>query len=204
LRAAPNRISLAGMDSMTADVAPPPSRTELFLAYLRIGLLGFGGVAAWSRRVIVEERRWLTERDYAEVIGLCQVLPGPNVGNSAVILGRRFHGLPGVLCALAGMYAAPLAILVAMLLLYGRYGDAPSVAPLMVGVAAAAAGMVAGTALKMATKLRLPPEAIAVGALALVGAAFLRLPLPWLVVGLAPVGIAGAAWRWRRDGVSRR
>lgn len=176
-----------------------PTRRDLFLAYLKIGLLGFGGVAAWARRVIVEERRWLSERDYAEVIGLCQVLPGPNVGNSAVMIGRRFHGLPGVLCAVAGMYAAPLLILVALLLLWGRYGETPAVAPAMAGVAAAAAGMVAGTALKMATRLRPPPEALAVGLLAVIGAAWARVPLPWLVLGLAPLGIAGAAWRQRRD-----
>ena len=70
-----------------------PGRLELFLGYLKIGLLGFGGVAAWARHVIVEERRWLTEREYAEVLGLGQVLPGPNVGNAAVMIGRRFHGL---------------------------------------------------------------------------------------------------------------
>ena len=72
------------------------------------------GVAAWARRVIVEERRWLTEREYAEVLGLGQVLPGPNVGNAAVMIGRRFHGLPGALLATAGIYCAPLLILIAL------------------------------------------------------------------------------------------
>ena len=61
-----------------------PLRAALFTGYLKIGLFGFGEVAAWARRVIVEERRWMTERDYAEVLGLGQVLPGPNVGNAAV------------------------------------------------------------------------------------------------------------------------
>ena len=74
----------------TAAGTRTPTRTELFTGYLRIGLLGFGGVAAWARRVIDEERRWLTEREYAEVLGLGQVLPGPNVGNAAVMIGRRF------------------------------------------------------------------------------------------------------------------
>ena len=53
-----------------------PTRGELFLSYVKIGLLGFGGVAAWARHVIVEDRRWLTEREYAEILGLGQVLPG--------------------------------------------------------------------------------------------------------------------------------
>src|SRR5688572_21162389 len=78
-----------------------PSRSDLFTGYLKIGLFGFGGVAAWARRVIVEERRWMSERDYAEILGLGQVLPGPNVGNAAVMIGRRFHGLAGALLTTA-------------------------------------------------------------------------------------------------------
>lgn len=166
-----------------------PGKAALFLGYAKIGLLGFGGVAAWARRVIVEERRWLSERDYAEVLGLGQILPGPNVGNAAVMIGRRFHGLPGALLATAGLYAGPLAILIALSLFYERYGTTPGVAPFMQGVAAAAAGMVIGTALKMGEKLRPPPELLAVGLLAVAGAAVLRLPLPVVVVTLAPLGV---------------
>jgi chromate transporter len=182
--------------SPSPDHAPrPPSRAELFLGYLKIGLLGFGGVAVWSRRVVVEERRWLSERDYAEVIGVGQVLPGPNIGNAAVMIGRRFHGLPGALLATSGMYAAPLAILLLLCALYERYGDLPQVGEALRGVAAAAAGMVIGTALKMASRLTLPPEAFAVIALAALAAAWARLPLPLIVLGLAPVSVGLALWR---------
>lgn len=170
--------------------AGPPSLSALFLGYARIGLLGFGGVAAWSRHVIVTERKWLTEREYAEVLGLGQVLPGPNVGNAAVMIGRRFHGLAGAVAATTGIYAGPLAILVLLAVFYDSYGQAPAVAPVMHGIAAAAAGMVIGTALKMGQKLRPPPELLAIGVAALVGAAFLRLPLPLIVLALAPLGVA--------------
>ncbi len=174
----------------TAAGTRTPTRTELFTGYLRIGLLGFGGVAAWARRVIVEERRWLTEREYAEVLGLGQVLPGPNVGNAAVMIGRRFHGLAGALLATSGMYAAPLCILIALSLLYDRYGSLPDVAPVMQGIAAGAAGMVIGTALKMAERLKLTTEAVAVLAAAAVAAAWFRLSLPLIVLVLAPVSVA--------------
>lgn len=180
------------------DAPPPtvvPTRPELFLGYVKIGLFGFGGVAAWARRVIVEERRWLTERDYAEVLGLGQVLPGPNVGNAAVMIGRRFHGLPGALLATSGIYAAPLVILIALCLLYDRYGQLPEVAPAMAGIAAAAAGMVIGTAIKMVVKLKLAPEAIGVLLLAALAAAWLRVPLPLIVLALAPLSIAASLWR---------
>jgi len=180
------------------DAPPPtvvPTRPELFLGYLKIGLFGFGGVAAWARRVIVEERRWLTEREYAEVLGLGQVLPGPNVGNAAVMIGRRFHGLPGALLTTGGIYSAPLVILIVLCLLYDRYGQLPAVAPAMAGIAAAAAGMVIGTAAKMVGKLKLAPEAIALLLLAAFCAAWLRLPLPLIVLALAPVSIFASLWR---------
>ena len=181
------------------DPSPPatvtPGRLELFLGYVKIGLFGFGGVAAWARRVIVEERRWLTEREYAEVLGLGQVLPGPNVGNAAVMIGRRFHGLPGALLATAGIYCAPLIILIALCLLYDRYGRLPEVKPVMAGIAAAAAGMVIGTACKMAGKLKLAPEAVVLLLVATFCAAWLRLSLPLIVLALAPLSITASLWR---------
>lgn len=180
--------------------APPPATVipgsgELFAGYLKIGLFGFGGVAAWARRVIVEERHWLTEREYAEILGLGQVLPGPNVGNAAVMIGRRFHGLAGALLATAGLYCAPFIILVVLCLFYDRYGQLPAVAPVMAGIAAGAAGMVIGTAFKMAGKLKLRAEAIAILLLATLGAAWLGLPLPVIVLVLGPVSIAFSLWR---------
>lgn len=168
----------------------PPSRAVLFLGFLQIGLFGFGGVGAWARRVIVAERRWLTEREYAEVLGLGQILPGPNVGNASVMIGRRFHGLPGALLATSGLYAAPLAILVVLCVLYDRYGQLPSVAPVIGGIAAAAAGMVIGTACKMAGRLGFRWDGLAIALAAALGAAAFRLPLPLIVVVLGPLSVA--------------
>ncbi|WP_207536785.1 chromate transporter [Sabulicella rubraurantiaca] len=162
---------------------------ELFFGYAKIGLLGFGGVAAIARHVIVEERKWLTEREYAEVLGLGQVLPGPNVGNAAVMIGRRFHGLAGAVTATAGLYSGPLVILILLAVFYDHFGQEPGVASFMRGVAAAAAGMVIGMAVKMADKLRPPLELIGVGLLSLVAGAWLRLPLPLIVLILAPISI---------------
>jgi chromate transporter len=178
------------LSDAVAPALTRPSHAGLFLGYLKIGLLGFGGVAAWARHVIVEERRWLTEREYAEVLGLGQILPGPNVGNAAVMIGRRFHGLAGALLATSGLYFAPLIILILLCLFYDRYGQLPAVAPVMAGIAAGAAGMVIGTALKMAGKLKLHAEALAVLLVAAVAAAWFRVPLPLIVVVLAPISIA--------------
>jgi len=59
-----------------SELTPPPTRLRLFLAFTRVGLFGFGGAAALARQVVVEERRWLAERDYAELLPVGQILPG--------------------------------------------------------------------------------------------------------------------------------
>ena len=184
------------------DLAPPPTRTQLFLAFTRIGVMAVGGGAgAIARAVIVAEERWMTERDYAEVLAVGQVLPGPNVGNTAVMIGRRFHGLTGALAATGGFYALPLVFLTGLLLLYGTFGSEPLVVSFMKGIAAAAAGMVIGTAFKMGEKLKPPPEAVVVGLLAAAAAAWLRLPLPVIVLLLGPPAILAA---YRRQQGARR
>src|SRR3954470_20219404 len=84
----------------TMDEANPvpevrPSCSELFLSFLAIGLQGFGGVLPWARRMLVEQRGWLSESEFIEVLSLAQFLPGPNIVNVSIIVGRRFHGVAG-------------------------------------------------------------------------------------------------------------
>jgi chromate transporter len=165
------------------------TRLELFGGYLKIGLLGFGGVAPWARRVIVEERRWLDDREYAAILGVGQILPGANTVNAAAMIGDRFQGAAGAVIAVCAILAAPLAILVAAALLYDRFGAQPDVAAALAGVAAAAAGLVIGTGLKMAWKLK--PDAIAwiTGAAALLAVVVLKVSLVLTVVVLAPAAV---------------
>ncbi|HKO07921.1 MAG TPA: chromate transporter [Alphaproteobacteria bacterium] len=167
-------------------------RMELFLAFLKIGLLGFGGVAPWARRVIVEERAWLSEEEYASLLGVGQILPGPNTLNLAVMVGDRFQGAVGALIAVAALMTMPLAILMAVASLYERFAALPEVASAMSGTAAAAAGLVIGTALKMTRRLRPTRIAILFGLVAFLAIGVLRFPLIAVVVVMAPLSIAAA------------
>ena len=67
----------------TASEAPRPSLPDLFTGFLKIGLMGFGGVGPVARHIIVAERNWLDDRGYAELMGICQALPGANTPGSA-------------------------------------------------------------------------------------------------------------------------
>jgi chromate transporter len=169
------------------------SKRELFLGFLKIGLLGFGGIAPWARHVIIEERRWLTEKEFAAILGIGQILPGPNTMNASVMIGDRFQGVPGVLLCLLGQMAMPLVIITSLAVLYQRFADVPEVKAALAGAAAGAAGLVMGTALKMAQKIKLTPLALVIGVLALAAIGILSWPLVPVVAVLVPLGVGAAA-----------
>ena len=173
------------------------SRTALFLGFAKIGLLGFGGVAPWARHVIVGEKRWLSEREYASILGVGQVLPGPNTVNSAIIIGDHFQGTVGALSAVFGLLCTPIAVLIGIALIYDRIAGFPSVGAAIGAGAAAAAGLVIGTAIKMARRLKPNVTAVAVGLAAFSSVGLLQVPMALAIAALGPISIA-LVWRERR------
>jgi chromate transporter len=143
-------------------VAPPRNLTELFFGFLSIGARSFGGVMPWAYRVIVEERRWMSEEEFLAVIGLCQFLPGPNVGNASVVLGKRWFGLKGAIVAFLGFFALPFIWVLTLAWLYADFATHPAVKPVVIGVAAAGAGLFIGTAIKLGRPLARKPAALTV------------------------------------------
>ena len=161
-------------------------RIDLFLGFLKLGAIGFGGVGPLTRRIVVEERRWLDEAEFASLLGLCQALPGANTCNFALMLGDRFCGPSGGLAALAGLLLAPLVILIAVASAFAACAHNPDVRAALYGAAAAAAGLALGTAAKMMKNLPRDRLLWAIAAAAFVAVALLRLPLPLVLGALAP------------------
>jgi chromate transporter len=184
--------------SEAPDLADPRDITlaALFLGFLRVALSGFGGVLAWARRMIVEERRWLSDRDFTAMLGLCQFLPGGNIVNLSIQVGARFRGPLGALAALCGLMLAPMAIVLVLGALYARFGDAGVVRGAFAGISAAAAGLVIATAVKMARALWPRPIALGFGLAAFGAVGVLRWPMIAVLLVLAPLSVA-AAWRRR-------
>src|SRR5260221_8397054 len=166
-----------------------PGIGELFVAFLKVSLSGFGGVLAFAHRMIVDQRRWLTEQEFMETLGLCQVLPGPNIGNLSVYIGARFHGWRGAVAAFCGLMLAPFFLVLAAAGLFARFGDAPGVAGALAGVSSASAGLLVAMAWKMAVRASRDRRAVAIAAVAFVAVGLLRLPLPLVLVVLAPPAI---------------
>lgn len=175
-----------------------PSLLALYLCFQGIALRSFGGVLPWTRRALVEERQWLSTEEFNDLLGLCQFLPGPNVGNLTVVVGSRFHGMAGAIVALLGLTAIPVAIVIGLGVLYQQYGQLPTVRGIIDGTSAAAAGLIGGMALKMAQPLfgALKNSRVWRGllfvALSFIAVGILRWPLALVMVVLAPLSIAAA------------
>lgn len=187
-------MSADATTSAELTVRSPPSVGALFLGFLGLGLIGFGGVLPLARRMIVEERRWLTGQAFTEILGLCQFLPGGNIINLSVAVGLEFRGVAGAVAALLGLIAAPIAIVIALGALYGRLQHDPTVLHMCAGLAAAAAGLLVSTALKMMAPLRTKLVSLLIVGLFFVAVGWLRLPLLPTMLVLAPLSIL-ATWR---------
>jgi len=183
---------------MYEDPSSPPhvSTGALFRGFLKIGVSGFGGVMPFAHRTLVERRRWLTEQEFTEALSLGQFLPGPNIVNMSVIIGRRFRGPVGAVAAVLGLMLLPLAIVLLLATLLSQFAHVDAVRGACNGVSAAASGLVLSVALKMARPFRREPLPLCITAITFIAIATVRVPLLWALAALAPLSI-GIAW-WRR------
>lgn len=143
--------------------------------------------------------RFFINQEFVEDWAVAQVLPGPNVVNLSIMVGERHFGWRGAGAALAGMLALPLVLVLAVALVYAHWAQHPAVAGALRGMGAVAAGLVAGTGLKLMAALRqhplgLLPSAALAGA-TFVAMAWLRVPLPWMLLVL---GSLACVLTWRK------
>jgi len=177
-----------------ADQTNRPSVAALFFGFFTIGVFGFGGVLPWARRLVVEQRRWMTAAEFTDLLGLCQFLPGGNIMNLTIALGARFHGVIGSAAAFFGLMTGPVAIVICLGAIYDQYQHLPVVQRGFAALAAAAAGFVLANALRIAAPLRGQPQGIAVALVTFAAVAMLRLPLQIVLPLLAAVSTA-LVWR---------
>jgi chromate transporter len=178
-------------------VAPlSPSALQLAFTFNRIALASFGGgLSAWSRQVVVEDRGWMTDEEFLSAMTICRVLPGANQVNLAVFVGTKMRGASGALTAVCGLLALPIIIVLGLGALYLAHRDDPSVQSALRGVIAASVALSLSMAYKTGRKeLRTWPAWLLFGAAFLFSAIF-RVPLLALLAVLIP---AGLFWAWPR------
>ena len=166
-------------------IAPAPVRSggrpfEVFLAFLRLGLTSFGGPIAhlgYFRDEFVLRRRWIDEAGYADIVALCQFLPGPASSQVGFVLGlRRAGGLAGGVAAWLGFTLPSAVILFVFALVSGELSGAAA-AGFLHGLKLVAVAVVAQALFGMARSLtpdvvRAAIAAMAASIVVLVGNAF--------------------------------
>ena len=173
-----------------------PSLGEATRAWAEIGVLSFGGPSAQIallHRKVVDEKTWLTERQYLNALGFCMLLPGPEAMQLATYVGWRLHGLIGGLAAGLLFVLPGAAVVLALALIYGLYDDAPALDAVFLGVKAAVLVIVIEALLRVANRALKGADHWALAGLAFAALFFLDLPFPLVI-------FAAAAWGFWRGG----
>ncbi len=182
-------VSGAAPDSLTS---PPPSLIELFVAFAKMSLAGFGGVLVFARRAIVEQHRWMTAEEFNETFALCHFLPGPNIVNLTMVFGSRFRGIAGGLAAFAGLLGPPTVIMMVLATLYARFGDVDALRRILAGISCAAVGLLLSVVFRMMMPLVRKRDAVGLVFLVAVFIAIgvARLPLATVLLVAVPISLA--------------
>jgi chromate transporter len=183
---------MADQVNRNMQAAPATSLREASHAFGRIGLLSFGGPAAQiavMHRILVEERRWLSEGQFLHALNFCMLLPGPEAMQLATYSGWLMHGVRGGLIAGLLFILPGLAMMLALSAVFVVYGDLPAVAGLLYGLKAAVLAVVAAAMIKLAGKTLKTPFMTGLAVLAFVLIAFVKAPFPLIVIG---AGFTGA------------
>jgi chromate transporter len=185
----PGPVSSLAPGSLTST---PPSLLELFVAFAKMSLAGFGGVLVFARRAIVEQHRWMTAEEFNETFALCHFLPGPNIVNLTMVFGSRFRGIAGGLAAFSGLLGPPTIIMTVLATLYARFGDVDALRRILAGVSCVAVGLLLSVVFRMMMPLFRKRDAVGLIFLLAVFVAIgvARLPLATVLLVAVPISLA--------------
>jgi chromate transporter len=151
----------------------------------------------WLRRALVQQKRWIDDGDFVELLGMSQILPGPVAFNLTLMLGHRLGGYRGAFAAGAGLVLPPFVLIVALGIAYGYAGALPLVQAALRGMGFVATGLVLANALGLAGALPRRPVPWLFVAAVFVAVALLHLPLIAVMATLGPCAIA-LTWAGRK------
>ena len=169
-----------------------PSFTELLRSFLRIGLLSFGGPAgqiALMHREVVDERKWIEDKEYLSALNFCMLLPGPEAMQLATWVGWRLHGAKGGL-ATGLLFILPGALVVlALAVIYESFGAVPQVAAALLGIKAAVLAIVIEALLRVARRALKSQMDWVTALLAFTALFVFNLPFPVVIIAATCSGL---------------
>lgn len=180
-------------DTVSAQPSATPnvSQAEATQAFARIGFLSFGGPAAQiavMHRILVEEKGWLTEKQFLHALNFCMLLPGPEAMQLATYAGWLMHGVRGGLIAGLLFIAPGLVMMLALSATFVVAGHVPVIAGLLYGLKAAVLAVVIQALIKVSGRALGSAAMVAIAVVAFIAIALLRLPFPLIILLAAITG----------------
>src|ERR1700758_4849467 len=166
---------------------------DAFWVWLRVAALSFGGPAgqiAVMHRILVEEKRWISELRFMHSLNYCMLLPGPEAQQLATYIGWLMHRTLGGIVA-GGLFVVPgIIAIMALSYVYAGWGNVPVIVALFFGLKAAVLAIVVEALVRIGKRALKNRMMIALAAIAFVGIFFLNVPFPIIVFGAAIIGFA--------------
>jgi chromate transporter len=185
-----------------SDPGPSSARVslvELAFTFNHIALASLGGgLSAWSREVLVVEKRWMGDEEFLSAMTMCRILPGANQVNMAVFAGIKMRGAPGAAAAVFGLCFVPVILMMVAAFCYFRFKEMPAVKGVLHGASAAAVALTVAMVIKTGQKCLTGVVPVLLFGAAFVLNGLLRLPLLVTLAVLAPLSLV---WAWPRDAV---
>ncbi len=184
---------------MTIDANPAPAHpplAEITRVFGRIGVMSFGGPAAQialMHKELVEDRPWLTERQFLNALSFCMLLPGPEAMQLATYAGWRLAGVPGGLIAGALFVLPGAAVILALAMLYAGFGQVPAVEAMFLGIKATVIIIVIQALLKVSQKALTLRLAYGLAGAAFLGLFVFQVPFPLIILAAALIGAVAMA-----------
>jgi chromate transporter len=185
-------VSIAGQNR--SELGHGVSLREAFRTWLRVAALSFGGPAgqiAVMHRILVEEKRWVSDQRFLHALNYCMLLPGPEAQQLATYIGWLMHRTLGGIMA-GGLFIVPgIIAIMGLSYIYAAYGNVPLVVALFFGLKAAVLAIVLEAVFRIGKRALKNNVMLAIAAAAFVGIFFLSIPFPIIIFGAAAIGYVG-------------
>ena len=178
----------------TETISHSVTFAEALRVWIRISLLSFGGPAgqiALMHRILVDEKKWISESRFLHALNYCMLLPGPEAQQFATYVGWLLHRTPGGLVA-GTLFVLPGAIVILLLsILYAGYQDLSFVQAIFFGIKAAVLAVVIEAVHRIGKRVLKNAFMVALAVAAFVGIFLFDLPFPLIVVAAGLIGFIG-------------
>jgi chromate transporter len=162
----------------------------LFLQFLIVGAVSFGGgIIAYERILLVEKRKWLTADQFMAYLAISQTMPGLNSVNLAILAGDYLRGIKGSIIALLGLVLPGSTLLLLLGFVYTALTDHAITVLLLTGIAAGATGLLAAVTYRIGDAHWKKPISLILIAVTFVLMSIVKLPLLEVLAIMAPIGL---------------